>query len=272
MVSAYQNIFVAYRVISQRPLKFFTEHKNMFDNYDYHRGGGCYEYEYEEDSDSGESEPESEDENHEISGPYRADDYQNLFNLLSHSKSSSEADQLAFATSASLMLHYLKINNYFGFNSSRESDRELNDTEAYIGRLLYHMMEVTMYNSQDILEAVAWNLEKGVTTATIGSSVCSSLALFNHSCCPNIAKTNVGAAHLYITTEDIKKGQEIKNYYQVQFHDKIISTRQPFLKDHYKFSCRFYPIGDINQSLFIKNMSLCLDVRRVIRSGQCSSL
>ena len=59
-MSAYQNIFVAYRVISQRPLKFFTEHRTMFAHYDHHRGGGCYEYEYEEDSDSGESEPESE--------------------------------------------------------------------------------------------------------------------------------------------------------------------------------------------------------------------
>ena len=239
MVSGYQNIFVAYRVISQRSLKYFTEHKAVFENYDHHRGGGCYDYEYEEDSDSGDSEPESEDESHEISGPYRGEDYQNLFNLLSHSQKSSEADQLAYAASASLMLHYLKINNYFGFNSSRESDRELNDIESYIGRLLYHMMEVTMYNSQDIQEAVAWNVEKGVTTATIGTSVCSSLALFNHSCCPNLAKTNVGSTHLYITTEDIRKGQEIKNYYTVQFHDKIISTRQPFLKDHYKFSCRY---------------------------------
>ena len=239
MVSAYQNVFVAYRVISQKPLKYFLDHKSLFDNYDHHRGGGCYEYEYEDDSESGDSEPESEDESHEISGPYRGDDYQNLFNLLSHSNTSTEADKLAFATSASLMLHYLKINNYFGFNSSRESDRELNDNEAFIGRLLYHMLEVTMYNSQDVCQAVAWNIEKGITTATIGSSVSSSLALFNHSCCPNLTKTNVGSNHLYITTEDIKKGQEIKNYYQLQYYDKIISTRQPFLTDHYKFSCRY---------------------------------
>ena len=53
MTSVYQNIFVAYRIISQRPLKFFLENREMFDVYDYHRGGGCYEYEYESDSDSG---------------------------------------------------------------------------------------------------------------------------------------------------------------------------------------------------------------------------
>ena len=131
------------------------------------------------------------------------------------------------------------------------------------------MMEVTMYNSQDILEAVAWNIEKGVTTATIGTSVCSTLALFNHSCAPNLTKANVGSVQLYIATEDIMKGQEIKNYYQFQFHDKIISTRQPFLKDHYKFSCRYMNLH-LDFYLHISH-HFDLDARRVIRSGPCTS-
>ena len=189
MASAYQNIFVAYRSVSQKPLKYFVDNSEKFEKYDHHRGGGCYEYEYESDSDdSGDTEPESEDENHELDGPYKSDDYQNLFNLLTHSRKSSEADRLAFATSASLMLFYLKINNYFGFNASRDSDRELNDCEVLIGRLLYHFLEVSMYNSQDICQAVAWNQEKGVTTSVIGASVNTTLALFNHSCSPNIVR------------------------------------------------------------------------------------
>ena len=93
----------------------------------------------------GDTEPESEDENHELSGAYEAQDYQNLYNLKTHSKNSSEADNLAMATSASLMLFYLKINNYFGFNASRDSERELNEAEIYIGKLLYHFLEVYSY-------------------------------------------------------------------------------------------------------------------------------
>ena len=34
------------------------------------------------------------------------------------------------------------------------------------------------------------------------------------------------------------KGQEVFSSYQMQFHDKIINTRQSFLLDHYKFQCR----------------------------------
>jgi len=238
MTSAYQNIFLAYRAVAQKPLKYFLEHKKIFDVYDYHRGGGCYEYEYESDSESGDTEPESEDENHELSGAYEAQDYQNLYNLKTHSKNSSEADNLAMATSASLMLFYLKINNYFGFNASRDSERELNEAEIYIGKLLYHFLEVSMTNSQEIHHAVAWNEEKGITTASIGSSICNTLALFNHSCSPNVARTNFGSTFLFVATEDIRKGQEVTNYYEMQFDTKILKTRQKFLLDHYKFKCR----------------------------------
>ena len=188
MNSAYQNIFVAYRAISQRPLKYFLDIRAEIEDYDHHRGGGCYDYEYESDSESGDTEPESEDEDHQLDGPYTQDDYINFYNLLKHSRKSSDADKLAFATSASLMLYYLKINNYFGFNASRDSDRELNDCELFIGRLLYHFLEVTMCNSQDICEAVAWNIDKGVTTSGIGTGVYNTISLFNHSCCPNTAR------------------------------------------------------------------------------------
>ena len=247
MTSMYQNVFVAYRAISQRPLKYFLEHQKMFSQYDYHRGGGCYEYDYESDSESGDTDLDSEDESHEIGRAYTSDDYQNLYNLVTHSDKSSEADQLAFATSASLMLFYLKINNYFGSNASRESDRELNESEALIGRLLYHLLEVVLYNGQDISQAVAWNIEKGVTVSSIGTSVNPTLALFNHSCAPNTARANIGPATLLVATEDIRKGQEVMSYYTIQYHDKILSTRQPFLKDHYKFECRYIkPIYKLN--------------------------
>ena len=238
MSSAYQNIFVAYRAVAQKPLKYFLDNKQIFSTYDRHRGAGCYEYEYESDSESGDTEPDSEDESHELGGPYTSLDYQNLHNLVTHSARASEADKLAFATSASLMLFYLKINNYFGFNGSRDSDRELNDAEVVVGVLLYHLLEVALYNSQDICEASAWHPDKGVSTGSVGAGVWTTLALLNHSCCPNLARANVGTTQLLVATEDIRKGQEVSAFYTVQYHNKIISTRQSFLEDHYKLTCR----------------------------------
>ena len=185
-----------------------------------------------------ETDPDSEDESHELGRPYMSDDYQNLYNLVTHSDKSSEADHLAFATSASLMLFYLKINNYFGSNASRESDRELNESESLIGRLLYHLLEVVLYNGQDICQAAAWSVENGLTVSSIGTSVNTTLAMFNHSCAPNTTRANIGASTVLVATEDIRKGQEVMNYYTIQYHDKILTTRQPFLRDHYKFECR----------------------------------
>jgi len=238
MTSMYQNIFVAYRAIAQKPLRYFLDNQSKFTKYDHHRAAGCYDYEYESDSDSGDTEPESEDENHEIDSAYRSVDYDNLYNLLTHSRKASEADHLAFSTSACLLLYYLKISNYFGSSASRESDRELNDSEVLIGRLLYHILEVNQYNTQEIHQAVAWNQEKGITTAGIGCAMNPTLALFNHSCTPNTITANIGPNTLMLATESIKKGQEVTSSYSYQFHDKLIKTRKVQLKERYKFDCK----------------------------------
>lgn len=239
MTSMYQNIFVAYRAIAQKPLRYFLENQSKFTKYDHHRAAGCYEYEFESDSDdSGETEPDSEDETHEIDCAYRPIDYDNLYNLLTHSRKASEADHLAFSTSACLLLYYLKISNYFGSSASRESDRELNDSEILIGRLLYHILEVNQYNTQEVCQAVAWNQEKGITTASIGCAVNPTIALFNHSCAPNTIRANIGPNTIMVTTENIKKGQELNDSYSYQFHDKLIGTRKKWLKERYKFDCK----------------------------------
>jgi len=237
MTSMYQNIFVAYRAIAQKPLRYFLDNRSKFNKYDHHRAAGCYDYEYESDSESGETEPESEDENYEIDAAYKSVDYENLYNLLTHSRKASEADHLAYSTSACLLLYYLKISNYFGSSASRESDRELNDSEILIGRLLYHILEVCQYNTQEVNQAVAWNMEKGISLSGIGSSVNPTIALFNHSCAPNSARANIGPNSLMVATENIKKGQEVTDSYCYQFHDKLIQTRKVQMKERFKFDC-----------------------------------
>jgi len=238
MTSMYQNIFVAYRAISQKPLRYFLDSRSKFSKYDHHRAAGCYEYEYESNSDSGDTEPESEDENYEIDIPYRSSDYENLYNLLTHSRKASEADHLAYSTSACLLLYYLKISNYFGSSASRDSDRELNDSEILIGRLLYHILEVNQYNTQEIYQATAWHQEKGVSTTSIGCAINPTLALFNHSCSPNTVTANIGPNTLMVATENIKKGQELTSSYGYQFHDKLIKTRKVQMKERFKFDCK----------------------------------
>ena len=61
---------------------------------------------------------------------------------LLHSDKATEGDSIALATSACLLLYYLKISNYFGSYSSRDRDGELSDSEALVARLLHHFLEV----------------------------------------------------------------------------------------------------------------------------------
>ena len=125
-----------------KPLESFLDNRGKFDNYDYHRAAGCYEYEYESDSESGDTEPESEDESHELKTAYRSDDYQNLFNLVTHRDKQGEGDHLAYAISACLLIYYLKISNYFGTGTARDADGELTESELLIAKLLYQFLEV----------------------------------------------------------------------------------------------------------------------------------
>ncbi|XP_023335428.1 histone-lysine N-methyltransferase Smyd1 [Eurytemora carolleeae] len=149
----------------------------------------------------------------------------------------TNADHLAYSTSACLLLYYLKINNYFGSHTSRESDRELSPPELYIGKLLYHILEVLQFNTHAIAEASKWEEEKGVEITNIGCAVNPTLALLNHSCNPNTTRANIGAATAVIATSSIKKGEEISDAYTMLFQDKLFATRQKWLQAHYRFKC-----------------------------------
>merc|ERR1712012_569979 len=111
-----------------------------------------------DNSDSGEtdSELDCEDENHEINGPYRSSDYENLFHLITHSEKVAEADSIAFSTSACLLLYYLKISNYFGSSGSRDRG-ELSDSELLIARLLHHFLQVLQFNSSEVSRPGSWS-------------------------------------------------------------------------------------------------------------------
>jgi len=235
--SVYSNVFFAYRAVAQKPLRFFLDQRSKFEKYDHHRAAGCYDYEYESDSESGETEPDSEDESYELPQAYDSSDYENLYNLLTHSDQHSEEDKMAYATSACLLTYYLKITNYFGSSASREADKELNDTEIYIAKLLHHFLEVTQFNSHEVAEASKWNPESGIETIPLGCGIYPTTALINHACCPNTTNANIGSSIVMMATKDIKKGQEITDGYTMMFQDKLMAHRQRFLLQRYKFVC-----------------------------------
>ena len=65
-------------------------------------------------------------------------------------------------------------------------------------------------NASEVCQAGPWSPEKGIKLEAIGCSVGSSLALVNHSCCPNTVLARRGATAILLTTANIKKGQEVR--------------------------------------------------------------
>lgn len=116
--------------------------------------------------------------------------------------------------------------------------RDLNENELLIARLLYHILEILQSNTDAVCQAGIWSPEKGLTVDGVGCCLNLSLALVNHSCNPNTVRANKGTATLMMANANIRKGQEVTGVYQgMHFQDKLLTTRQKWLKERYKFNC-----------------------------------
>ncbi|KAJ2798480.1 hypothetical protein H4R21_003919, partial [Coemansia helicoidea] len=69
----------------------------------------------------------------------------------------------------------------------------------------------------------------------LGSSIYPTAVYFNHSCCPNIAKTRVGRSMWFVSAVDISKGEELFISYG-NITDPV-AERRARLKEHFFFGC-----------------------------------
>ena len=83
-----------------------------------------------------------------------SNDFENIFHLETHESSAKAEDRLALAVSASLLLFYLRKNGYFG--DFRSKDSSLSEHEKLIGGLLYHILQVTQFNTHQVQQIESW--------------------------------------------------------------------------------------------------------------------
>ena len=79
-------------------------------------------------------------------------------------------------------------------------------------------------NASEVCQAGPWSPEKGIKLEPIGCSVGSSLALVNHSCCPNTVLARRGATAILLTTANIKKGQEVWQLLGSALHTHLVDS------------------------------------------------
>jgi hypothetical protein len=207
--------FLALRAVTQRPLKYFLDHKEMFEVFI--------------DLD--------EPLNTAKDMIYMDDDYKTMMNLITHINDMPECLTLKNAVISVFFLRFLQHGKYFKHYvpEKRKGDRSLHPTEKLILQILHHLIAVQCFNSQQVTElAVETSTYKW---ESIGAAINTSIALINHSCDPNTFRFNMNKTCVLISSKHIKKGEEITVSYSVDFKSFTLQQREYQMLKYYMFQC-----------------------------------
>lgn len=76
---------------------------------------------------------------------------------------------------------------------------------------------------------------------SLGSGLYPTAALFNHSCDPNLVRTNIGRKMISVAARDIGKGEEVVDCYGLPWYSKTRDIRQDITARFYRFTCQCQP-------------------------------
>ncbi|XP_037034883.1 SET and MYND domain-containing protein 4 [Bradysia coprophila] len=162
-----------------------------------------------------------------ISLPYT--DYRKVFNLVRHETMRSEANFMQYTVMAYFLTLCLKISSFFdGFEA------EFN----FIGGLVLRNLQFLQFNTHEVYELVESETDKKSSkTVFIGGGIYPTLALFNHSCNPDIVRYYNGCAVHVHSVSNIKSGGTISENYGPIYSQHAIDDRKATLKEQYWFDC-----------------------------------
>lgn len=86
---------------------------------------------------------------------------------------------------ANVLVNLLKQKGYFASNGD---DQPSEDDETFIGTLILRNLQILQFNSHEIFDLLTAKKDSITQTMTIGAGLYSTLALFNHSCNPDIVR------------------------------------------------------------------------------------
>ena len=207
--------FLALRAITQRPLQYFWDHKEMLDIFI--------------DLD--------EPMNVEQDMIYNDDDYKNLMNLVTHINDMPESLSLKNSVIAVFFLRFLQHGKYFHKHvpERRDAERRLHPKEKFILKLIHHLISIQCFNSQQVTELAV--VKSQYKWEVIGASLHPSLALVNHSCDANTFRFNMNQTSLLIANRHISQGEEVTMSYAVDYKTTSLSKRELHLLKLYMFQC-----------------------------------
>ena len=134
-----------------------------------------------------------------------------------------------------LGLFLLKCLSYSGWLSSPLRDSQLTEEQLHLVSLAVHMRGVTNYNTHQVGEMMV-DMASLLQTQEVGLSVRPTVALLNHSCCPNTVRASAGSRVVIMASATIPAGAEVTDIYSGTFYDMEQSERAAKCAE-YEFVC-----------------------------------
>lgn len=181
-------------------------------------------------------------------------DYRKVLNLVRHENLRSDTNFFQYAVMAYFLTVCLKITSFFD-----NVEHEFN----YIGSLVMRNLQFLQFNTHEVYELHESKTDKKSTkTIFIGGGIYPTLALFNHSCNPDIVRYEVIQRFYYNTkrniilryykgcavhvhsVSNIRSGGTISENYGPIYSQNPIDDRKSTLKDQYWFDCNCKPCDE----------------------------
>ena len=104
--------------------------------------------------------------------------------------------------------------------SSNVSEADLTKDEEFIAELIVHIFLIQDSNTHPVFRVDTSGSRNEVGMETLGSGEYPVIgSYFNHSCCPNTVRVNVGKMNYMVTSNTIKAGEEVTDIYSMHYSE-----------------------------------------------------
>jgi len=211
------NLFLTYRTITQKPLKYFMDWSTFTTEVSEEFG---MEWDKEDDK-------------------MGWQDYRNIVNLVAHRDRQTTNEMLGVAITTVILIVLLRHGGYMGTKETPYG-ATLSQKEAHLANIIVHIQEGMRYNLHTTNEVECSNMSalSMPKTKETGSALFPTLLLLNHSCDTNTLRLNTGGNQVMLVAKrSIKCGEEITDNYGIHHLSLPVDERQEKLMQGFAFCC-----------------------------------
>lgn len=108
--------------------------------------------------------------------------------MVRHEKHRPTYSFLQYAFMSAFLVKFLEVNHYFDSDISGATGELSENDKIFVGGLIMRNLQVLQFNSHEVFDLLKSSKAEANHTVAIGAALYTTLALFNHSCDPNIVR------------------------------------------------------------------------------------